>query len=107
MNVLLDETGLHDPECPCMRCEAGYRPTSAERWRAREALRLRREREAESPETKKAREHREANQRREREIRERQRLDAEERAKFRPLTPEQIEELRREFPHHYKRRSEP
>lgn len=44
-NVQLDETGLHARDCQCLRCETGYRPTETERYRAAEALRIRRERQ--------------------------------------------------------------
>jgi hypothetical protein len=30
-------TGLHAEDCTCARCEAGYRPTIAQRWAARQA----------------------------------------------------------------------
>lgn len=34
----LDDTGLHATDCPCVRCEAGFRPTIRQRWNARRAL---------------------------------------------------------------------
>ena len=38
--VQTDETGLHAPDCECVRCDAGYRPTELERAAARRALAL-------------------------------------------------------------------
>jgi hypothetical protein len=34
-----DRTGLHASDCPCPRCEAGYRPSNAERYQAEQARR--------------------------------------------------------------------
>ena len=32
-----DSTGLHAEDCGCARCEQGFKPTSADRWAARQA----------------------------------------------------------------------
>ena len=98
MSVIIDETGLHSPDCECMRCESGFRPTSAERWHAEQALLRRRERGEALPETRARRVAREINERHERETREAHQCLRAEQKRFIPLTPEQAAELRAEHP---------
>lgn len=106
------ETGLHAVDCECPRCEAGNRPTMAQRWAARRAQeRAKAARDAATaqgvtPDELSAAEKRKAEAaertrlRREREQRETEaRLQAEREARARCRVPpdEEIEELRRMF----------
>jgi hypothetical protein len=86
-----------------MRCESGFRPTAAQRWRAAETLRRRRESENRPPETKKEAELRLARERREHAIREEHQRRIEEEKRHVPLTAEQAAELRAAHPEIHRR----
>lgn len=87
IGVRTDETGLHARDCPCVHCENGYRPTELERATARRALNLRLAAEAKrkAEEAAKAAGKKPA-----------QRPVWVSRPMPPPLTPEQIEDLRKE-----------
>lgn len=104
MTVVLDETGMHAESCECMRCSAGYRPSAAERWRARDQL-ARSRATMDALQKKPTREELRRVERRRLAAEEAQRRQEQElqwRREHPPLTRQQIEELeetkRRMFP---------
>ena len=97
-SVLLDETGLHSLDCECLRCETGFRPTPAARWHARDTLARRLAAEMPRKETASERRRREDRERCQRESLAAQRQLEADLAAYRPPTPEQLAELRAEYP---------
>lgn len=93
MSVKLDETGLHDRECPCMRCESGYRPSAAERWRAEAALQRRKAENDVKVLPKKERERLARIAQRAREFEEQRMRDADYLARFHAPSPKELRDL--------------
>jgi hypothetical protein len=99
-----DEYGLHASDCECVRCSAGYRPSMAERWAAKmaheRALDAERAREVKAAgEARKIEAAARVTARLERDskaVAERLREERALRARCRPLTAEEIAELRQE-----------
>lgn len=94
----LDRNGLHARDCECYACSIGHGPTEQERWRADvEWERKQEEAKQKAADTRagKRREQREAQRAAERAQR---RRDEEERRRFCPPSPMQMNELKAQYP---------